>query len=271
MAEHDHLMRTSCDLEIVVPAFNEETRLPVTLIELADQLELIDGLHSRIVIVDNGCTDRTAELVDRFATTSRVDTVVIGCSTRGKGAAVRRGIRTGRSSFVGFLDADSAVPAAMIRHALDRLLGGSEVVIGSRRCAGASYQVRQPPVRRAGGWAFRRAIHGLAPGIRDTQCGFKFFSRDAAEQIFAEQSTTGFAFDVELLMRAHDLGYPVSELPVDWSDQVASTLRVSSHGPQIAREIVRLRRSAQLRRLQPVGVRPPVGARPPVRVLAEVA
>lgn len=238
------LPRTPCDLEIIVPAFNEEHRLPATLGAVLQEVRRIEGWDARVVVVDNGSSDRTCDVVDEFGSAYGAGVTVVGCSEGGKGAAVRRGVLASRARFVGFLDADLAVPAAVVHEVVALLQTGVDVVIGSRRCAGATYEVRQPPVRRMSSWAFRRAIRGLIPGIADTQCGFKFFSAPVAGRIFSDLSTAGFTFDVELLARAHALGYSIVELPVAWSDGAASTLRPAQHGGQILRELVQLRRLA---------------------------
>lgn len=245
---HAFLLREPCDLEIIIPAFNEESRLATTLGEVRQQLREMPGLDARIVVVDNASSDRTSEVVDRLADDDH-QLCVIGCSVPGKGAAVRRGIMTSSARFVGFLDADMAVPGSAIDEAVQRLESGADVVIASRRCEGASYEVRQPVSRRMGSWAFRMAIRSLVPDIADSQCGFKFFTRASAKDIFWDMDTSGFAFDVEVLLRALVAGYRVTELPVAWSDRADSTLRMSSHAQEIARDLVRLHRlSATLER-----------------------
>lgn len=231
--------RAECDLEIVVPAYNEEKRLPATLASLLPQIARLEDVHARVVVVDNGSCDRTSDIVDRIDSPL---ISVIGCSIPGKGAAVRRGILTSRARHVGFLDADSSVRAEVLHEAYELLEDGCDIVIASRRCPGALYKVKQSPVRRMGSWAFRRAVHSLVPGVADTQCGFKFFSNAAAARIFPQLSTAGFSFDVELLARAHACGYTIEELPVDWSDDVASSLKPVQHGGQILREVIQLRR-----------------------------
>lgn len=241
-AQPTSLRRRECDVEIIIPSFNEERRLPTTLRAVLEVLAAVPTLRSRVVIVDNGSVDRTAEIADRLAASSETDVVVIGCSVGGKGAAVARGVATSSARFVGFTDADLSVPAQSILDAIAMLMDGDDVVIGSRRCVGATYEVNQPRFRRMGSWAFHAAISQLVPGISDSQCGFKFFSGPAAAAIFSELHTTGFAFDVELLMRALRLGYAVRELPVAWSDGADSTLRVGAHGLDIARSIARLHR-----------------------------
>ncbi|MBZ6476270.1 glycosyltransferase, partial [Streptomyces griseocarneus] len=144
---------SACDLELVIPAYNEEQRLAPTVLALADHLRG-KPLTASLRVVDNGSSDRTAECVDRLAA-SGIPVTVTGCSRRGKGAAVSRGMVTTRARWVGFCDADLATPAAAVDDALTLLRDGWQVVIGSRRCAGARMPVRQPALRRLGGVGFR--------------------------------------------------------------------------------------------------------------------
>jgi dolichyl-phosphate beta-glucosyltransferase len=229
------------DLELVIPAYNEEHRLTRTLIVLADHLRRIP-LRTALRVIDNGSSDRTAECVDRLAATG-VPVTVTGCSRRGKGAAVARGMVTSRARWVGFCDADLATPAAAIDDALAMLQDGRQVVIGSRRCKGAELAVRQPLVRRLGGAGFRLLTRRFSGPVTDTQCGFKFFEATAAQRIFSEITTAGFAFDLEVVARARALDLTLQEFPVAWSDQGGSSFRPLADGRRVAGELWRLHRS----------------------------
>lgn len=230
--------RAPCDLEVVVPAFNEELRIGATLDAL---LTYLSGqpLTSSVVVVDNGSVDRTAEVVDRVAAAAglKVPVTLIGCSARGKGAAVRRGVLTSPARWVGFCDADLATPVATLDRVIPLLRGGSPVVIGSRRCQGASFVSSQPPLRRAGGWTFRRLTRHLTDGLSDTQCGFKFFSAEAARMLFASSRVDGFAFDLELMATARAQGLSVVEVPVSWTAASGSTFRAFSDGSRAWRDM----------------------------------
>ena len=179
-------------------------------------------LSSRIVVVNNGSADRTTEVVDRMAE-GPVPVVVIGCSAPGKGAAVRRGVLTSNASYLGFCDADLATPIDVLGAVLPLLQDGVDVVVGSRHAPGSNIQVRQPLMRRIGGWAFRRSARSVVPAVCDTQCGFKFFRTAAARQIFSRARVDDFAFDVEILALASELGLNLFEAPVAWSDQDSSS------------------------------------------------
>ncbi len=230
------------DLDIVVPVYNEEARLGATLRALTAHTTALP-LRVRITVVDNGSVDRSAEVVDEVAGRGLDGTTlrVIGCSRQGKGAAVRRGILASTATWRGFCDADLSTPPQVLTDVLAHLDAGRPIVIGSRRAPGASYAVPQPLVRRLGSSTFRMLTRPLVGGVADTQCGFKFFSAEAAEAIFRRVGADGFAFDVEVLAVAARLGMPVVEVPVRWTDQAGSSFHVWSHGRRVVSEVVAVR------------------------------
>ncbi|WNV75876.1 dolichyl-phosphate beta-glucosyltransferase [Geodermatophilus sp. DSM 44513] len=232
------------DLDVVVPAYNEEARLGATLRALADHLATLP-VDARVTVVDNGSVDRSAEVVDEVAELSpdNVALRLIGCARQGKGAAVRRGILAGTARWRGFCDADLSTPPQVLTDVVAHLERGAPVVIGSRRAPGASYVVPQPLVRRFGSSTFRMLTRPLVGQVADTQCGFKFFSAEAAEQVFRRVTVNGFAFDVEVLAVAHRLGLPVVEVPVRWTDQAGSSFHVWSHGRRVLSEVAAVRAS----------------------------
>ena len=230
--------RPPVDLEVVIPAFNEEGRLGPTLRDTVDALRS-QPWTSGIVVVDNGSTDRTSEVVDEAGDVLPIR--VIGCSRQGKGAAVRRGVLTSRARWVGYCDADSATPAHLIAQAMNLLLAGHRIVVGSRYCAGGRLLIRQSLVRRLGSQGFRSLSRGMVGNLSDTQCGFKFFETDLARQLFTQSRLTGFAFDLELLALAHRAHVPLTELPVDWSEPGGSSLRGITDGLRAYKELISLR------------------------------
>jgi dolichyl-phosphate beta-glucosyltransferase len=185
-----------------------------------------------VVILDNGSVDDTAASV--LAVDGRacnvvtgwcVEVVAIGGSRAGKGAAVHRGLRTSRSRFVGFTDADLSTPLETFLPVMAALSHGAAAAIGSRHAPGARIAGRQPLGRRLGGTAFRALSRPLLPGVHDTQCGFKFFDRTAVQPALWRSRSTGFAFDIELLRHVRDDGGRIVEIPVTWTDAAGSTLR----------------------------------------------
>jgi dolichyl-phosphate beta-glucosyltransferase len=231
------------DLEVIVPAFNEEHRIAPTLYALVEELQTLP-LRSRVRVIDNGSSDLTADTVERVRASLGAGLVALsGCSTRGKGRAVAKGMLSSSAKYVGFCDADLATPAAAIGDALRLLEEGWAVVVGSRLCAGAEYTAEQPLLRRLGSAAFRNSTRNMSGGIQDTQCGFKFFTRDAAQRVFAQTRIRGFAFDVEVLARALALDLAVKEMPVCWSDQPGSTFSFRRDGLASFVDVWTLRRT----------------------------
>jgi dolichyl-phosphate beta-glucosyltransferase len=226
------------DLDVVVPVWNEEQRIGATLTALMAHAATID-VDVCITVVDNGSVDWTTEVVHRIAA-QRPENVTIrllGCSRQGKGAAVRRGMRASTARWVGFCDADLATPPETLDAVLGELRAGHPVVIGSRRCPGADLVVRQPALRRMGSAGFRLLTRRMAGGVRDSQCGFKFFTAAAAEAVFSRSVVNGFSFDVELLGIAARLGLTIREVPVAWSDQDGSSFNIWVDGHRVLDEL----------------------------------
>jgi glycosyltransferase involved in cell wall biosynthesis len=222
-------------LDMVMPALNEELRIGATVAAICAQAAT-QPWTTRLIVVDNGSFDTTAEVVD-LARQASIPVEVIGCRTRGKGAAVRAGILYSTALFVGFCDADLSTPPASMVPGVDLLRLGWDVVIGSRRAVGAAYVGGQPPMRRLGSMAFRAMSSRLTGRISDTQCGFKLFRRDAARALFETSILNGFAFDVEILARARRAHLNMIELPVQWTDQEGSTFRTLTDGLNAFREL----------------------------------
>jgi len=237
----------SADVDVVIPAYNESTRLPETLRETVRFLARTPW-RSRVLVVDNGSVDGTADAAAEIAAevsgavggSGRVAVDVIGCSRPGKGAAVRRGILAGRAPLVGFFDADLATPLDTLPAAIAALRGGAAAAIASRHVPGASFVETQPLTRRLGGHVFRTLSGALVAGVADTQCGFKFFQRPVVTAALVRTRTTGFAFDVELLHRIQADGGEVVELPVAWTDRAGSTFHPVRDGIASYRAVLAL-------------------------------
>lgn len=233
-------------LEIVIPARNEARRLPRGLALLCDKLK---DHNAAVIVVDNASDDDTARVVlDRPE-----PIVLLRCDRVGKGAAVRTGLLATTARWVGYCDADMATDLAALDLVLDLLGAGHQVVLGSRRHAGSVVQSRHHPLRKVGALAFSRLSRSLVGGIRDTQCGFKFFDGDLVRSVATGLTTTGFAFDVELLMRCADAGAALTEIPVEWLDVPFSTFSLRRHGFTCVRDLMAIRRMAATR------VRPSAG------------
>jgi len=233
-------------VSFVVPAKDEERRLGDSLRRLIEFAGKQD-YASEIIVVDDGSTDRTAELARAAAERlpERVSLRVLQHErNRGKGAAVRTGATASTADYVLYLDADVATPPEEAPKLLRALEEGADVAAGSRiQPGGADMRASQPAWRRVGGRLFavaRRRL--LLSDIEDTQCGFKAFRRAAAQAVFARQQLEGWAFDAELLYLARKLGYTIQQVPVEWRHVGDSRFRP---GPGTAlrelRDLLRIR------------------------------
>lgn len=212
-------------LSIVIPAFNEELRLPATLEQLTVFLST-QAWEWEIRVIDDGSTDGTARLVESRA---RDDARIVLQKEphRGKGGAVRAGMLAAASRFRFLCDADLSMPVSELPRFLPPLMRDAEVAIGSREGAGAR-RVGEPLRRHLTGRAFNWAIQAIAiRGIKDTQCGFKMFTAEAAERIFSNVTLDGWAFDVEALAIARALGYRIVEVPIEWHHRPESQVSVT--------------------------------------------
>jgi glycosyltransferase involved in cell wall biosynthesis len=228
------MRRAGVELSVVVPVYNEERRLPGSLVGLGYALR---GLAAEVIVVDNGSTDRTADVIRDQGFPVRL----LHCADRGKGAAVRAGVLAAHGRFVGFCDADLAASVDALPAVLHRLRRGADAVLGSRSHPGSQVRARHSVLRQFGAWAFRQAVRSLVPGVGDTQCGFKFFTRDVAVAAFEPLRTTGFTFDVEVLARVQRLGAVIEEVPVRWIDVAGSTFHPLRHGIRSFTDLHRIR------------------------------
>ncbi len=214
-------------LEIIIPARNEERRLPAGLAELSAAVAALPS-GIAVIVVDNGSDDRTGDIVREWPA-SEVPVRLLRCDRPGKGAAVRAGLLATSAPYVGFCDADMATDPAAIALAVRLLRAGQLVVLGSRSHPASDVEDRHTVIRRAGAAVFRAATRVIVPDVADTQCGFKFFRGEIARAAAARLRVTGFAFDVELVARCVQLGATPVEIPVRWRDVSGSTFSVWRH------------------------------------------
>ena len=224
-------------LSVIIPAYNEEARLPDALDEVTTYLDA-HYPDAELIIASDGSTDDTETITRDFAEKSpRVR--LLSLPHRGKGHAVKRGMLEATGAVRLFMDVDLAVPVELIALFVEATQN-ADAVIGSRSIEGAE-RSGEPLSRRIGGrivGRVTRLILGLS--VSDTQCGFKAFRAEAAEVLFDGQRVDGFAFDAEILYLARRWGMRVAELPVTWSYGEMSTVRLH-HGPQTLAEIVKIR------------------------------
>ena len=229
-------------LSIVIPAYNEEKRLDASLEKIRAYLAG-KPFASEVIVVDDGSTDRTAEVARKALERRAPSRVVQLESNQGKGYAVRTGVLASAGEAVLFTDADLSTPIEELDKFLPRLDEGFDVVIGSRAVPGCDIRVRQARPRQAMGKFFNRLVRlFVMRACPDTQCGFKLFRRKAAIDLFSRLETAGFAFDVEVLLLARKLGYRVAEVPVVWCDSRPSRVRMVSGSWGMLKELFRIRR-----------------------------
>lgn len=242
------------DLSIVIPAYNEEHRLPATLQKLATYVASVSFSCEAIVVVEPG-TDQTPELAIEFSNTHAFCRVIANREHRGKGHAVRVGMLAARGNVVIFMDADMSVPVETLGIFREQFVADPtlEILVGNRRHAGSQIVRAQGWLRRSLGQTFNRCVR-LLSGIplRDTQCGFKAFRRNVARELFSRQTIDGFAFDVEILYLAQKLGYKMRDFPVEWRNSTDSHVHIVHDSLAMLRDVVRLR-------LKSNGNSPPAG------------
>ena len=201
-------------LSIIIPAYNEEARLPDTLqkvgVFLCDQ-----AYTAEVLVVDNNSTDQTAEIILDF---SNQFSFIKGLFEKnpGKGAAVRCGMHQAQGEFLFMCDADLSMPIEEVNQFLPPRLEGFQVAIASREAPG-SIRFDEPLSRHLGGRLMNWLIQlFILPGLNDTQCGFKCFTRESARDLFEKQTLIGWSFDIELLYIARQRGYKIIEVAIPW-------------------------------------------------------
>ena len=228
------------DLSIVIPAYDEEDRIGATLKRIVEYMQ-VQPETWEILVVDDGSTDGTAAAVKNACQSDSVHLLQYN-GNRGKGYAVRYGILHAQGNFVLFSDADLATPIEELVHLMDAIRQGFDIAIGSRDVPGAKLERRQSAIRELGGKLFNRCVQLIAvPGIHDTQCGFKLFTRASAQKIFSLCRIDNFSFDVEVLFLARKLGYKIKETPVRWTHQDGSKVRFVRDAIRMFKTLFRIR------------------------------
>ena len=211
-------------LSVVIPAYNEEKRLPHTLEQVLAFLQA-QTYTSEVLIVENGSQDRTLEIAQAFA--KRIPALrVIHTAARGKGLAVQRGMLEAQGKYRFMCDADFSMPPNEINRFLPPALDNYDIAIASREAPGA-VRYNEPAYRHFVGRGFNLLIRLLAlPGLKDTQCGFKCFRDEVAEKLFRRQTLTGWSFDVEILYIGRRYGFRTVEVPIPWYYNAESKINV---------------------------------------------
>ncbi len=226
-------------LGLVIPAYNEEKRLPRTLPGVLDHMRA--ATYSwEVRVVDDGSDDGTCEVVESFAK-DEPRLILQREPHRGKGGAVRAGMLGSSAEFRFLCDADFSMPVYEVDRFLPPYLSGYDIAIGTREGPGA-HRVGEPESRHVMGRVFNGLIQAtLLPGIADSQCGFKCFTAAAAEALFPHQTIDGFSFDVEVLYLARRLGLDVVEVPITWYYDDVSSVKPVRDTYRMLKEVLRIR------------------------------
>lgn len=228
-------------LSVIIPAHNEEHRLPATL-KTVDAFLAKQAYASEVLVVENGSQDLTAVVTEAFAA-DHPRVRLIREAARGKGLAVRRGMLEASGAYRFICDADLSMPIQEVAKFLPPRLNGYGVAIGSREAHGA-HRFNEPLYRHLMGRVFSNLVKVFAmPGFEDTQCGFKCFRADVAADLFAVQKLTGMSFDVEVLYIARKRGYRIVEVPIDWYYQSESRVRLIEDSLKMFLDILTIRRN----------------------------
>jgi len=226
-------------LSIVVPAYNEERRLPQTLPRIVDFVNHQD-YPAEVLVVDDGSTDGTAGVVRDIAD-GLPFVRLIENQHRGKGYAVKTGVMSAQGDYIFLCDADLSMPIEEVANFLPPALEEYDVAIGSREVEGAR-RYDEPGLRHLMGRVFNSLVRLLAVrGFQDTQAGFKCFRREAAHEMFPYQTMDGFGFDVEILFIAQKRGYRIVEVPINWYYMSNSRVSPMSDSVRMFREILQVR------------------------------
>ncbi|MBG0788479.1 MAG: glycosyltransferase family 2 protein [Anaerolineaceae bacterium] len=227
---------------MIIPAHNEAKRLPPSLKEIHTFLSQ-QGFTFEVLVVENGSTDDTLAVAESF-----IDKMpylrVIHEEQRGKGLAVRRGMLEATGEYRFFCDADLSMPIEQVLRFIPPELADVEVAIGSREVAGAR-RIDEPEYRHLIGRVFNTIVRWMVlPGLQDTQCGFKCFRGDIADKVFALQTLTGMSFDAEVLFVARKMGYRIQEVPIDWTFDADSRVRLVQDSMRMAFDLLDIRLNA---------------------------
>lgn len=226
-------------LSIIIPAYNETERIRQSLESACDYLNN-KGYKYEIIVVDDGSSDDTVAIAKAFGGNV---SVLSQSSNMGKGAAVRRGMLTATGDIRIFTDADFSTPIYEIEKILPKIEAGADICIGSRALDPSMIKEHQPFYREFMGKTFNQFVQVLFfKGISDTQCGFKGFTRAAAEKIFLKAKINGFSFDVELLYLASKAGLRVEQVSVEWYNDARSKVNPVKDSLMMLIELFRIKR-----------------------------
>jgi dolichyl-phosphate beta-glucosyltransferase len=216
-------------LSIIIPAYNEAERIPLTLVDIDKKLSKAEYSYE-ILVVNDGSKDKTAEIVRNMEKMIGNLKLIDNEANKGKGGVVRQGMLLAKGKIRLFTDADNSTSIDHVNAMIPYFRDGYDVVICDRVLKGSCLAPPQPLYRQIPGKIGNLIIQLLLlPGIWDTQCGFKAFTAEAVEKIFALSRIAGWGFDVEVLALAKKFGYKIKEIPVHWVNDLRSTIGMSAY------------------------------------------
>lgn len=235
-------------LSLIVPAYNEERRLPTFTAAVRRYLDQAFKGEYEVIVVDDGSRDGTLLALNGMRAGWRQLRVVTHPQNIGKGAAIRSGMQIANGSIWLFADADGATPIEQEAALRDAVVAGADIAVGSRIAAGDRVERSRSFVRRLSGAAFRRLCREVfCLEVSDTQCGFKMFSKTIGRRLLLAGQECGYLFDIELLALAKGWGCRVAEVPVSWHEMSGSKVRLGRDSLRVLWELQRLHRRLQAR------------------------
>lgn len=228
-------------LSVVVPAYNESERVGGSIERILEFLGQATT-NWEVILVDDGSTDLTVDVAEAAAAGNARFKVLRAQQNEGKGSAVRRGVLAAEGDYILFSDADLSTPIEESHALLGALIDGYDVAIGSREHAQSSIDQHQPWYRERMGKIFNLFVRLILTNAwRDTQCGFKAFTREAGQKLFRMQRVKRFCFDAEILFLALKCGYRVSELPIHWLNTEGSRVSLIGDPLNMILDLFRIR------------------------------
>lgn len=228
---------------IVIPAYNEEARIQATAEDYIRYIESsMNPSETELWIVVNGSVDRTEQIANQIAEQHDFVHAWASSERMGKGGAVLKGFELGGGDILAFTDADNSTTPPFLHSLIRAVDDGADCAMGSRWLPESRQLIKQPVTRRIASRVFNIIVRLLFQmPYKDTQCGAKAFRKPAFEAIRDHVHTTGWAFDVALIWQLRRRGFSVSEVPIDWSDNSRSRVRLHSDGPSMLWELLRMR------------------------------
>lgn len=238
---NEPFLHTSCEVSLVIPAYNEELRLGRTLDRVLDFIRQKEW-DAEVIVVDGCSQDRTPDLVRSYARNHPIVRLLQIPSNRGKGYCVREGVLNASGNVILFSDADLSSPIEESLHLIAALDAGADIAIGSRWMHSELQSCRQSLSRQGLGRIFNLFLRlTLGLDFKDTQCGFKAFRRNAVQELFPQQKIEGWGFDPEILFLARRAGFNVAEVPVRWAHDYRSRINPFADGMRMAKEVLFVR------------------------------